>query len=135
MSRLSPRNRLISMRSSSRWRRRSASRLFTAAAPSSRHTEPLVHDRARRGVLQMHLLRRVLILGDRKRRERRLVEAAQDQLLLAGIGVDVADREDPGLAGLELRGVDVDRLLLEREPPFRDRTEFRMQTEEYEHLI
>ena len=68
-------------------------------------------------------------------RERGLVEAGQDQLLLARIGVDVADREDARHAGLELLGVDRERLLLEREAPVRDRAELRMQAEAGDHLL
>ncbi len=68
-------------------------------------------------------------------RERGLVEARQDQLLLARVRVDVADREDPGLAGLELLRVDPERLLLQRKAPVRDRTELRVQAEAGEHEL
>ena len=50
----------------------------------------------------MHLLRR----------ERALVEAGEDQLQLARIGVDVADGEDAGGRGLEFLGIDRDQLLI-----------------------
>src|SRR5512137_1032152 len=99
MSRLSPRNRFISSRSRSSRRSRSARTWFMRA--SFADAEPLLHDRAGRRVLQVHLLRRVEVLRDRERRERRLVEAAQDQLFLARVGVDVADRKDARHAGLE----------------------------------
>jgi hypothetical protein len=49
-----------------------------------------VHHRAGGRVLQVDLLVREQAVLDRERRQRRLVEARQDQLLLAGIGVDVA---------------------------------------------
>jgi hypothetical protein len=51
------------------------------------------------------------------------VEAAQDQLLLARVGVDVANREDAVNGRLEFRGVDLDGLLLELEAPLGDRSE------------
>ena len=48
--------------------------------------EPLVHERARGRVLQVHFLAGLEVFLDRERGERRFVEARQDQLLLAGIG-------------------------------------------------
>ena len=67
--------------------------------------------------------------------ERCLVKAAQDELLLAGVGVDVADGMDAGHAGLEFFRVHLQRLLLEIETPLRDRPELRMQSEKCEHMI
>jgi hypothetical protein len=55
--------------------------------------------------------------------QRRLVEARQDQLLLARIGVHVAHREDARRAGLELLGVDDDLLALEVQAPLGDRAQ------------
>src|SRR5204862_3907625 len=95
--------------------------------PSVRHSQTLVHQRARGRVLQELLLLRIQMMLDRERGQRRLVESGQDQLLLARIGVDVADRKDPGEAGLELLGVDLERLLLERQSPLGDRSELRVQ--------
>ena len=63
------------------------------------------------------------------------MEARQDQFLLAGIGIDVADRKDAGHAGLELLGVDRQRLALEREPPLRHRPELGVQAKESEQVI
>src|SRR5262245_61717355 len=100
-----------------------------------RQAEALVHDRAGRRVLQVLLLTRLEMRGDGKRRERGLVEAAQDQLLLAGIVVDIADREDARHAGLELLRVDADAAAIEVEPPVRDRAELRMQAEEHQQLL
>src|SRR5690606_33650969 len=91
--------------------------------------------RARRRVLQELLLRRVEVMLDRERRQRRLVESRQDQLLLAGIGVDVTDRENAGYRRLEFLGVDLERFLLELEPPLRDRPQLRMQAEKGEHVV
>jgi hypothetical protein len=48
------------------------------------------------------------VLAHGERRERRLVESGQDELFLAGIVVDVADREDAGDARLEARRIDAD---------------------------
>ena len=67
-------------------RRAGGSSAARRAERSFGHAEPLLHDRARGRVLQVHLLRRIQVLGDRERRERRFVEAAQDQLLLARVG-------------------------------------------------
>ncbi len=50
------------------------------------------------------------------RGERGLVEAAQDQLELPRIGVDVADGENPGRARLEFLGVDGDQVLVPVQP-------------------
>src|SRR6186713_1539239 len=102
---------------------------------SVRDAEPLVHDRARRRVLQELLLLRMQMMLDREGGQRRLVEAAQDQLLLAGIGVDVAHGIDAGHIGLEFLGVDLERFLLELETPLRDRPELRMQAEKHEQVI
>src|SRR6476646_8047248 len=102
---------------------------------SRRDAEQLVQLGARRRVLQRLRALRVDELADRERGERRLVEAADDELLLARIGVDVADREDPGRRGLEARGVDDDLLLLEREAPVRDRPELRAPAEQDEERV
>ena len=64
------------------------------------------------------------------RHQRRLVEAAEDQLQLAGIGVDVADGENPRFRSLELRRIDRDQVLLEIDPPIGDRAELHRQAEE-----
>ena len=54
-------------------------------------------------------------------RECRFVKAAQDQLLLARVGVHVTDREDALDAGLELLGVDDKLLAFHRQAPVGDR--------------
>ena len=72
---------------------------------------------------------------DAEGRERGLVEAREDQLLLARVGVDVPDGEDAGLAGRELLGVDLQRLLLEGESPVRDRPQLGVQPEAGEHQL
>src|SRR5579863_4652228 len=92
MSRLAPRNRFTSSGSSSSICSRSASCGFMrmSSRDSIRHPEPLVHDRARGRVLQELALLRIQMMLDGEGGERRLVEARQDELFLARIGVDVA---------------------------------------------
>ncbi len=97
--------------------------------------EPLVHDRARRRVLKELFLLRIQMVLDREGRQRRLVEAAENQLLLAGVRVDVAHGINAGDIGLEFLGVDLERFLLELEAPFCDRPELRVQPEEHEQVI
>src|SRR5579862_1325632 len=58
---------------------------------SVRNAQPLVHDRARGRVLEELPLLRVEMMLDGEGGERRLVEAGKNELLLAGIGVDVTD--------------------------------------------
>ena len=64
------------------------------------------------------------------RHQRTFVESGQDQLQLAGIGVDVADRENAGHIGLERGGLDRHQIVLERDAPVRHRTELHGQPEE-----
>jgi hypothetical protein len=64
------------------------------------------------------------------------VEARQDQLLLARIGVDVAHGEDARHIGLELLGVDHLQLLaLDVQAPFGDRAELGRQAEEHQQHV
>src|SRR6185312_1648863 len=133
MSRLAPRKRLTSSGSRSRRRIRSAMRGSTGSRVG--HAEPLVHDRARRGVLQELLLLRIEMVLDRERRERSFMEAGENQLFLSGVGIDVADGEDAGDARLETLRVHFERFALELEPPLGDRSELRMQSEKREQLI
>jgi hypothetical protein len=63
------------------------------------------------------------------------VEARQDQLQLAGVGVDVADREDTGHAGLELLGVDRNEVFIEIDPPMSDRPELHGEPEEGKQAV
>src|SRR6476619_8595518 len=102
---------------------------------SRRDAEQLVQPGARRRVLQRLRALRVDELADRERGERRLVEAADDELLLARVGVDVADREDPRRRGLEARRVDEELLLLERQAPVGDRPELRAPAEQDEERV
>ena len=63
------------------------------------------------------------------------MKAAQDQLALAGVGVDVADGEDAGLAGLELLGVDHQLLALQRQLPVGDGAELGAHAVEDEQRV
>ena len=94
-----------------------------------------MHDGAGGGVLKKLPRVGVEMFLDRERDERRLVKAAQDELLLAGVDVDVADREDPRDAGLELLGVHRDLALLHPEAPLGDRAQVRREAVEDEHLF
>ena len=67
------------------------------------------------------------------RHQRRLVEAREDELELAGIGVDVADGENAGHAGLEFLRIDRDQVLVELQSPIGDRPELHGEPEERQH--
>ena len=54
---------------------------------------------------------------DRARRHRRLAEAAEDQLQLARIAHDIADREDARQVGGAGRRIDGNQAALEIQPP------------------
>src|SRR6185436_9454332 len=58
-----------------------------------------------------------------------------NQLLLAGIRIDVPDREYARDVGLEFLRVDVDRALVDPQTPVRDRPELRVQAEEHQRLV
>src|SRR5690349_10092286 len=64
-------------------------------------TELLLQTGGRGRVLEHEPLLRIDVTMGFLRHQRALVEAAQDQLDLAGIGIDVADGEDAGYVGLE----------------------------------
>ena len=69
------------------------------------------------------------------RHQRGLVEAGEDELQLAGVGVDVADGKDALLARLELLGIDRDEVFGKRDPPVGDGAELHRQPEEGEHHL
>src|SRR5437764_665145 len=71
---------------------------------SRRDAEQLVQLGARRRVLQRLRALRVDELADRERGKRRFVEAADDELLLARVGVDVAAADDDALGGMLVQG-------------------------------
>ena len=81
----------------------------------SAHPELPLQAGRRRGVLEGQLLVRINVTMGALGGERGLVEAAKDQLQLAGIGVDVADGEDAGDVRLELCRVGRDEVLVQVE--------------------
>src|SRR5437879_2966031 len=68
--------------------------------------ELLLQARRRRRILEHQPLVRVDVAVRLLRHQRTFVEAAQDQLQLAGIGVDIADGENSSDAGLECGSLD-----------------------------
>src|SRR5207237_5485793 len=68
--------------------------------------ELLLQARRRGRVLEHQPLVRIDVAVRLLRHQRALVEAGENNLELARIGVDVADGEDAGDVGLERRGVD-----------------------------
>src|ERR1700761_5125604 len=97
--------------------------------------ELLLQARRRGRVLEHQPLVRIDIAMRLLRHQRALVEAAQDQLELAGIGVDVANGEDAGHAGFECGCLDRYQIVLEFDTPVRDRTELHGEPEERQHGI
>src|ERR1700688_3948125 len=137
MSRLWPRNRFISSRSSVITLIKSSSNWFIRDSMriGSRHAQTFLHDGTRGGVLQELALLGEQVMLDGECGERRFVKAAQDELFLAGIMVDVADGEDAGGAGLEFLGIHLERAFFQIQAPFRDGAQLRMQPVEREYLI
>src|ERR1700680_3892526 len=68
--------------------------------------ELLLQARGRRRVLEHQPLVRINITVRLLGHQRTFVEAAQDELQLARIGVDIADRKNPGHAGFKGRGLE-----------------------------
>ena len=99
------------------------------------NAEDLVQLRRSRRVLQEHPFFREDIVASSKSGQRALVEPRQNELLLAGIGIDVPDGEYSGNARFEASSVDNNLLAFEVEPPCFDGTELRLQTEENEQMI
>ena len=91
--------------------------------------------RRSRRVLQEHPFFREDIVASSKSGQRALVEPRQNELLLAGIGIDVPDGEYSGNARFEASSVDNNLLAFEVEPPCFDGTELRLQTEENEEMV
>src|SRR5450631_2749588 len=98
-------------------------------------SQPLLHYRTGGGVLQELAFLGKQMMLDPESRERRFVKAAQDQLLLAGIDIDIPDGEDSRHAGLKFFGVDLERLAFQIEAPFGDRAELRVQSVERQNLL
>src|SRR5262245_40709091 len=70
-------------------------------ASNSRHAQLLLQARRRGSVLKHQLLLRIDVAVRFLRHQRALVESREDQLELAGIRIDVADREQARDVGLE----------------------------------
>jgi hypothetical protein len=87
------------------------------------HTQHLVEFWTGGGVLQQHALVWVDDGRSAERCKRAFVEARQDELLLARVGVDVADREDTGFVGRKLFGVYNQLLSLDIKAPVGDRSQ------------
>src|SRR4029450_4587136 len=101
----------------------------------SRHAEFLLQAGRRRRVLEHQPLLRKDVVECLLRHQCRLVEAGADQVERARIGVDVADGEDAGNAGLERAGADRDQLVLHLQPPVSDRAELHGEAEERQDRI
>src|SRR5271167_1753571 len=87
----------------------------------------LLQARGGRRVLEYQALVRVDVTMCLLGHQRPLVETAQDKLELARVRIDVADREDPGHAGLKSRRLDRHQIVLERDAPVRHRSELHGQ--------
>src|SRR5690606_13763994 len=99
------------------------------------HPEALVHDRARRRVLQRDFLGGVEMGCNAKRGQCSFMKTRQDQFLLAWIGIDVAHRKNTRNVRLKFFGVDDDRSFVELQPPVGNWAEPRMQAEENERMV
>ena len=102
---------------------------------SSRHAELLLQAGRGGRVLKHEALVRIDVAVRLLRHQRDFVEAGQDQLELARIGVDVADREDAGNVGLERLGADRDQVVLQVDAPVGDRPELHGQAEERQDRV
>src|ERR1700756_822454 len=99
----------------------------------SHDAELLLQAGGRGGVLKNQPLAWIDVVVRLLRHQRAFVEARQDELELARIPVDVADRKNPGHARFERRGVDHDILaVLHFHAPIRDRTELHCESEEWQ---
>ena len=105
------------------------------SAQVHRHTQALVQLRVGCGVLKADLFATVQTLGDGKSSQRTLMKAAQDELLLARINVDVTDREDAGDIGLKLLRIDLDAVLRQVQSPLGDGPELRVQPPEGQEVL
>src|SRR4051812_14833482 len=96
------------------------------------NAQALVHERARRRVLQVNLFAWLEVFLDRKCSKCGLVKARQDQLLLTGISIDITNRINARYVGLEFFGVDAQLFLVDLQAPLCNRAKLRMQAEEHE---
>src|ERR1700689_3609666 len=141
MSRLSPRNRSSSSRSSVMTLIKSSSSRFTGASMRigrvriRADSQAFLHDGTGGRVLQELALAGKQVMLNTECRQCSLVKAAQDELLFARISVDVADRENSGHAGLEIFRVDLEGFFLEFQAPVGDGAEFWMQPVERHDVV
>src|SRR5215472_17085687 len=100
---------------------------MTTLAPTrtaSRNAELLLQAGGGGRVLEDEPLARIDVVISLLRHQRAFVETRQDELELARIPIDVADRKDPRHARFERRGVDENVLaVLHLHAPIRDRPE------------
>src|SRR3712207_2562829 len=111
------------------------SRSVTNSFGISGHTQLLLQVRARGRVAEDQLPLREAVPERLLAHQRRFVETRKDQLELAGVGANIADRENAGLAGLESLGVDGDEVAVEVEAPVGERPEFHLQAVEGEQGV
>src|SRR5580693_522650 len=92
---------------------------------------------ARRGcrVLERQPLTWKNIVVDFLRRQRALVEAAQNEFQLARIVIDIADRENAGDIGLEGSRIDRNEVLVQVQSPTGNRTELHREPEKRDQTL
>src|SRR6516165_7666874 len=117
------------------WHNRDRPGYWVAMRLTSADAKLLLQARGRRRVLEHQPLVRIDVTVGLLRHQCALVETAQDKLELAGIGVDVANRKNPGHAGLEGRCLDRHQVVLKLDSPIGDRAELHGQPEERQHGI
>ena len=98
-------------------------------------TQNLVKLGRRRGVLQEHTLFREDVVASGKGSERTFMEARQDELLLARIGIDVANSEDTRDVRFKASRVDNDLLTFQGEAPVFDRAKLGLQAKEDQEVV
>src|ERR1700677_3361378 len=113
-------------------RRRSSTR---KTGPQLAHAQLALQAGRRRRVLERQFLVWVDIMMRALGGERGLMKTGQDQLQLAGIGIDVADGENARNARFEFRRVDRDQILIEIDSPSGDRAELHGEPEERQHVV
>src|SRR5262249_962063 len=86
-------------------------------------------------ILEAQLVVRAANVERRLRHERCLVEARQNELQFARIGVDVADGKDAGRLTLESRSIHRDQILMQVQAELGDWSEFDGETEEGKQRI
>src|SRR3954454_8849684 len=101
----------------------------------SDYAELLLEARARSRVLEQEPLARAEVMEGFLRHQSGLVKPGENELELARIGIDVADGEDAGDRGFELRRVHGNEIFVEVDAPIGDRPELHGEAEEGEQAI